>query len=373
MITGTGGSDSIIGGSGSDLFHGTLGSDTYVGVGGVDTLSYAGLSSSVVLHLDTSSASHTAGGTDSFSGITHFVGTNHGDTIYGSNGDDNVLGGSGSNHFYASTGNDVLDGGVGGVNTIDFSNATTGVNVNLTAGTASGWGNDTLSHFQNVIGSNNNDTITGSTGSDSIIGGTGHEYFVATIGSDTYVGGSGADTLDYSGLGGSLNASLTGSDATIAKTAGGTDIVHTTADIIGTSGSNSFTLDTSALETFNSVDGGSGGTSSATVTDTATADTSVNTQMGHLFSNIGTLDLHSLTLAGDSWGSNITGSEILHMLGGNYGTTLQLTVANGSNLATTLGAAIADDGIFTSHSTVGNTTTWTDTLGHNISLHVTAV
>ena len=53
--------------------------------------------------------------------------------------------------FYPSLGVDTLNGGVGGTNTINFSLATAAVTVNLTAGTASGWGTDALSNYGDVI------------------------------------------------------------------------------------------------------------------------------------------------------------------------------------------------------------------------------
>ena len=197
-LTGSTGNDSITGGSGSDLFKATTGSDTYVGGGGTDTLSYTSLSGSVTLHLDTSSSTDFQSGVDSFSGFTTYVGTNHNDTIIGSTGNDSVLGGSGNNLFYASTGADTLNGGVGGTNTVDFVNATSAVTVNLTAGTASGYGTDTLSNFTNVIGSTHGDTITGSTGNDSIVGGSGNNLIYATLGADTLNGGvGGINTVDF--------------------------------------------------------------------------------------------------------------------------------------------------------------------------------
>ena len=145
------------------------GSDTYTGGGGTDTLSYAGLAGSVTCIWIQRVQRITQGGVDTFSSFTSYVGTNHNDTIYGSTGNDSVLGGSGNNLFYASTGADTLNGGVGGTNTIDFVNATSAVTVNLTAGTVSGFGTDTLSNFTNIIGSTHGDTLTGTAGNDSIV------------------------------------------------------------------------------------------------------------------------------------------------------------------------------------------------------------
>jgi hypothetical protein len=65
----------------------------------------------------------------------------------------------------------------------------------------------------------------------------------------------------------------------------------------------------------------------------------------------------------------VTSTEISHLLGAN--TNLNITVTNGSNLATTLNTVLTADPVFTSHSTVGATTTWNDASGHH--LVVTAV
>ena len=52
-----------------------------------------------------------------------------------------------------------------GTNTLDFSNATSAVNINMTGGTTSGWVTDSISNFNKIIGSNNaGDTITGTAG-----------------------------------------------------------------------------------------------------------------------------------------------------------------------------------------------------------------
>ena len=95
---------------GADLIYAKAGNDSYIGGGGIDTLSYANATSGITLHLDSSTAIATAG-TDSFSGFTRYVGSNYGDTIYGSTGNDTIQGGTGNDLFYVSLGSDTLDGG----------------------------------------------------------------------------------------------------------------------------------------------------------------------------------------------------------------------------------------------------------------------
>ena len=76
---------------------------------------------------------------------------------------------------------------VGGTNTIDFSNASSAVNVNLTAGTTSGWNTDTISNFTKVVASSKGDTITGTAGADSIVSGAGNDSISAGAGNDTVI------------------------------------------------------------------------------------------------------------------------------------------------------------------------------------------
>ncbi len=54
---------------------------------------------------------------------------------------------------------------------------------------------DTLSNFENIIGSNYNDTLTGDAGNNVINGGSGNDTINGGDGADTLYGGYGADTL----------------------------------------------------------------------------------------------------------------------------------------------------------------------------------
>ena len=94
------------------------------------------------------------------------------DTLLGQGGNDVLNGGDGNDTLDGGLGNDTLDGGTG-VNTASFNHAGAAVTVNLTKGTATGQGIDTLKNIQNVVGSNSNDTITGNAASNLIDGGAG--------------------------------------------------------------------------------------------------------------------------------------------------------------------------------------------------------
>ena len=74
----------------------------------------------------------------------------------------------------------MLNGG-GGIDTLSYANAAAGVTVNLgltTAQNTVGAGTDTLLNFENLRGSNFNDTLTGNAASNILTGGTGVDRFV---------------------------------------------------------------------------------------------------------------------------------------------------------------------------------------------------
>jgi Ca2+-binding RTX toxin-like protein len=117
-----------------------------------------------------------------------------GATFKGFGGNDTLTGGAGNDTLSGGTGNDSLSGG-GGVNTVSFADATSGVNVNLTTGTASGQGSDTLTGFTRVEGSGHADTITGSASADTLTGGAGNDSLSGMAGNDSLDGGGGDDFL----------------------------------------------------------------------------------------------------------------------------------------------------------------------------------
>ena len=116
------------------------------------------------------------------------------------------VGGAGDDHI--SPINDFMnaDGGAGS-DTIDFSqlvDQTTGVMVDLTAQTVSGASTIALSSFENVIGTNGDDTVTASLGVNFIDTGAGDDdIFVNALTQNTvddvYIGGTGTDRLINTG------------------------------------------------------------------------------------------------------------------------------------------------------------------------------
>ena len=86
-----------------------------------------------------------------------------------------------------------------GSSTINFTSASSAITVNLTSGTATGWGTDALTNFSNVVGSNQGryHYWCGRVTTVSWVV-RGNDYVYATTGADTLNGGGGVNTIDFS-------------------------------------------------------------------------------------------------------------------------------------------------------------------------------
>ncbi|MBC7736174.1 MAG: heme peroxidase, partial [Candidatus Saccharibacteria bacterium] len=131
---------------------------------------------------------------------------------------------------------------LGGTDLLSYSAATaTGVSINLTAGTASGFAS--IANIENATGSTLNDTITGNSGSNVFLGVGGDDLFIATVDDvlDDYNGGAGFDTADYSAYstGLSINLSVLG-PVTVFGSGTVNDIVRSIDNLVGGTGSDNF-------------------------------------------------------------------------------------------------------------------------------------
>ncbi|WP_092167369.1 Ig-like domain-containing protein, partial [Pseudomonas sp. NFACC37-1] len=196
------------------------------------TVDYAGAQDKTPDYHGSYTASDNHGGSDSAAvGISYqaghtLTGTSGDDVLLAGNGDNllnggdgndvlsagsgnNTLnGGAGNDLLYSGTGNDLLDGGTGN-DTVSYAHATSAVTVNLgllAAQNTLGAGTDTLSHIENLVGSNFNDTLTGDGASNRLDGGLGHDVLnggggddllIGGLGNNTLTGGSGADTFQW--------------------------------------------------------------------------------------------------------------------------------------------------------------------------------
>lgn len=158
----------------NNVIYAGSGDNTLDGATGTDTLSYADATAAITASLALATAQATGGsGIDTISNFENLTGSAFDDT----------LGGDGAAN--------ILDGGVGHdvLTYAAFTTAgTTGVTVNLVLAMATGWGNDTIYNFEDIVGSAYDDTLSGSNHDNTITGGAGN---------DTMDGGWGSDTLSY--------------------------------------------------------------------------------------------------------------------------------------------------------------------------------
>ena len=218
----SGDNDVIAGGQGNDLLFGDQGDDVIYG-GSIPT--GAAPPAHVVTAADDDTI-HGGDGNDHIwgnSGDDKLFGDAGNDVIYGGKGDDYVSGGDGDDVLHGNSGNDVLDGGSGanliygdsgddhifagngndtvvggsGFDTLDFSHAALAVTVDMSKGTAIGFGTVQFSGIEHVIGSNSDDTFKGSSRAETIDGGAGDDVIRSMAGNDILTGGSGDDTFVF--------------------------------------------------------------------------------------------------------------------------------------------------------------------------------
>lgn len=237
--------DLLIGGEGADRMEGGLGEDatTYatskigVIVDMQNNIYLRGDAQGDVLvsveAVQGSSFGDTISGNGAANRLDGFMGN---DTLAGNGGADIISGGQGDDLVYGGADGDQLDGGGiisdAGRDTLSYARHVGGVNANLTTGTASGaGGTDSIaaasritgydangkaiiavapgySTFENLTGSQYDDTLVGDlqgniirglSGNDSINGGGGADILIGGAGADTLNGGAGIDLVDYSG------------------------------------------------------------------------------------------------------------------------------------------------------------------------------
>jgi len=221
ILVGDANANSIMGGKGNDLIIGGAGTDTLAGGDGIDTVSYSNALAGVAVTINSTGISGDAAG-DILSGIENLIGSEFDDTLTGDASHNVIDGGAGD---------DIINAGAG-VDTITYITAPSAVVVNLSnAGinATGGAGNDTLTNFENVIGSNSDDSITGN-GAANIIEGM--------LGNDTLDGVGGTDTVSYSQASSSVSvnisgATLLGTGAHAATGGAGNDTLSNFENITG--------------------------------------------------------------------------------------------------------------------------------------------
>ncbi|MBD2301382.1 calcium-binding protein [Nostoc sp. FACHB-190] len=258
IILGTESNDILIGKATRDYIFGLGGNDLLLGEGENDFL-FGGKGNDILLGGD---------------GNDTVFGESGDDTLFNDAGSDNLIGGTGNDYFYVldASGSSLLNGGTG-IDTADYSALSQAITLKSTGIVSKGVGfgtdqlvqverifatsslNDwidasdataptsitvnlltnslivnnvpglgtltfTVSGFENVRGTNQNDSITGDNANNILNGGAGNDVLGGSNGNDTLNGDVGTDTADYSALGQTIVLGPTG---TVSKSGGGID------------------------------------------------------------------------------------------------------------------------------------------------------
>ncbi|HUT48382.1 MAG TPA: Ig-like domain-containing protein, partial [Alphaproteobacteria bacterium] len=238
------------------------------------------------------------------------------DSFIGGTGADTITGGGGYDIIEGGAGGDTLDGGVG-IDTLSYAASAAGVTVDLGAGTASGGdaASDTISNFENIIGSANADDLTGDAGANILVG---------AAGADTLDGAGDSDTASYAASTLAVNVSLASGTGTGGDAQG--DVLTNIENLIGSDWDDTLTgnADDNVIEGGLGSDVIDGGNSIDTVSYVgSTAAVTVNLGAG-------------TASGGDAAGDTI--SNVENLMGSNYDDAL--TGDTGDN---TLSGGLGDD------------------------------
>jgi Ca2+-binding RTX toxin-like protein len=186
-LTGGTGADILTGDSNANVIEGGLGNDILDGGLGVDTVAFSGATAVTV---DLALGTATGLGSDTLAGF---------ENVRTGSGADSVTGDVNDNIFYDGGGNDTYNG-AGGIDTIDYSAATSTVSVNLATLTAqntgTSGGTDTITNVENILGAANfANVLQGSAAGNQFTGGSQADIIIGNLGIDTIFGGAGDDTL----------------------------------------------------------------------------------------------------------------------------------------------------------------------------------
>lgn len=185
--------DQLYGEGGNDYIIASYGDNFVDGGNDSDTISYFGMDKSVYVDLSLNVGRHgyynnyynTWDYEDTLNNIENVVGTSWNDTILGNSSNNTISGGAGNDSLNGGSGIDTLDCITAGYN---------GVIVNLNNNTCTGQGVDSIYNFENIKGSNHNDTLIGNSLSNILHGNGGNDTLNGGVGADTMIGGAGNDT-----------------------------------------------------------------------------------------------------------------------------------------------------------------------------------
>lgn len=187
-LSGMGGNDSLLGMDGNDTLLMDVGNDLIDGGNGIDTVDFAQISGGATLDLSNTYRQATGGGNDRVINVENINGSSGNDVFSGDYNNNVINGLVGNDWILGDAGADTLDGGTGN-DTVSYVSSYSGVVVHLGKGYAEdGFGTtDTLARFENVAGSQFDDTLSGSWMDNVITGDWGADILRGNGGNDTFV------------------------------------------------------------------------------------------------------------------------------------------------------------------------------------------
>ncbi|WP_412509632.1 calcium-binding protein, partial [Roseovarius sp. SYSU LYC5161] len=222
-LTGDAADNRLQGENGDDMLDGGAGADTVEGGDGTDTavLGVARADAQIVSSNASGITITSADGTDLFLEIERFAFTDGtvsvsdlladldtgGETVLGTEEDDQLDGTLGDDAISGGDGNDTIDGGDGndniaasdGDDSVDGGSGDDSIGGGLGNDSIDGGdGDDVLGSGQgddNATGNTGNDIVNGGAGNDFLLGGEGNDTMGASFGADTVLGEEGDDSL----------------------------------------------------------------------------------------------------------------------------------------------------------------------------------
>lgn len=204
-LNGGNGNDTVHGGNGQDLLIGSDGNDDYDGAAGnYDKLTYEELTYGVDVNLQTETAvefptNASNSKSDTIVNVEMVEGTAFNDSIVGNNktnildggaGDDVIDADSGDDYVKGSSGNDIVEGGAG-TDTLSYAHSDYAVSIDFADSSQQNTGVnglDTITGFEDLIGSVFGDTLNGDSNENEIYGGLGSDVINGQAGDDTIYG-----------------------------------------------------------------------------------------------------------------------------------------------------------------------------------------
>ncbi len=210
VLIGTAAGELIRGFAGSDFISGGLGLDTLDGGTGTDTVSFEYTSADVDIDLAAERATFRNGSVEEMRDFENVIGSRGDNLITGDRGGNDLRGSGGDDTITGGLGIDTMDGG-SGIDTVDFGYTSADADLDLAAGLATfrNGAVETMTNFENAVGTTGDNEITGTDGdnvldgnggNDTLNGGAGNDTLIGRLGNTDYRGGDGIDTLDFSNV-----------------------------------------------------------------------------------------------------------------------------------------------------------------------------